>query len=179
MFKSTLEGEYVYLSPLKQEELSLLLALYEDHNFMKDYGYIEGMTQTYEDLWSWYEELQESDNEVFYSIYDQQTNQWLGFVSLIDLNEVEQEGWLVIGLIEGARGKGIGQDSLSNFLKEAFKKGIKIVKLSVLSHNQRAIKLYKKLGFKLEMIYPRNLYPNVFEVDILELSLNLEELKSL
>ena len=179
MFTLRLEGEVVYLNQLKQEELPLLLALYEEKEFMQDYGYAEGLTQTYDELYNWYQGLQKSENEVFYSIFERKTNQWIGFVSLMDLNEIEHEGWLVIGLAKGFRGKGIGEESLNVLLEEAPSKGIKTVKLSVLSHNERAIKLYKKLGFKLEAIYPKNIYPNIFGVDILELGLNLELLKSL
>ena len=46
------------------------------------------------------------------------------------------------------RDKGIGEFMMQQALKYAHKEGIKIVKLSVFSNNNRAIHLYKKLRFK-------------------------------
>ena len=46
------------------------------------------------------------------------------------------------------RDKGIGEFMIKQALKYAHKEGIKIVKLSVFANNDRAIHLYKKLGFK-------------------------------
>ncbi|MCL4373140.1 GNAT family N-acetyltransferase [Candidatus Parvarchaeota archaeon] len=46
------------------------------------------------------------------------------------------------------RDKGIGEFMVQQALKYAHKAGIKMVKLSVFANNDRAIHLYKKLGFK-------------------------------
>ncbi len=46
------------------------------------------------------------------------------------------------------RDKGIGEFMVQQGLKYAHKAGIKMVKLSVFANNDRAIHLYKKLGFK-------------------------------
>ena len=46
------------------------------------------------------------------------------------------------------RDKGIGEFMIRQALKYAHQEGIKIVKLSVFANNNRAIHLYKKLGFK-------------------------------
>jgi len=53
--------------------------------------------------------------------------------------------------------------------------GLKTLRLSVLSHNSRALSLYKKLGFEVEMIYPKLQCPNLFGVDILQLQLTHEK----
>lgn len=70
MLQPYIEGELVYLSEFKKEELPLLLELYEDEEFMEDFGYIEGVVQTYESLYTWYEELKLSEDEIFYSVYE-------------------------------------------------------------------------------------------------------------
>lgn len=175
MFQSQVEGETVYLSELKKEELPKLLELYEDEAFMDDFGYIEGVVQTYESLCTWYEELQSTEGEVFYSIYESKSQEWIGFISLMDIDKEVSEGWLVIGLIKSKREKGLGQAAMICLIQEAFDNGIEMIRLSVLSHNERAIRLYKRLGFKLEMIYPKGKCPNLFGVDIIEWSLNVTD----
>ena len=57
-------------------------------------------------------------------------------------------GELGIFIKKGYRDKGIGELMMQQALKYANKEGIKIVKLSVFANNDRAIHLYKKLGFK-------------------------------
>ncbi|MFR7897389.1 GNAT family N-acetyltransferase [Turicibacter sanguinis] len=178
MLQPYIEGELVYLSELKKEELPLLLELYEDEEFMEDFGYIEGVVQTYESLYTWYEELKLSEDEIFYSVYEKKTQDWSGCSSLMDINEGEREGWLVIGLTQIKRGKGFGKEAMFYLINEAFHQGLTTIRLSVLSHNERAIRLYKKLGFKLEMIYPKEQFPNFFQVDIIELSLEETEFNS-
>lgn len=49
------------------------------------------------------------------------------------------------------------------------------LRLSVLSHNVRAVSLYEKLGFEVEMIFPKFQCPNLFGVDIIQLLLTYEK----
>ena len=46
------------------------------------------------------------------------------------------------------RGKGIGQKLVIECLKKLKKEGIDLVRLTVLKHNESAVRLYEKLGFE-------------------------------
>lgn len=172
MLNSVIEGRSIYLTNLKKEELPFLLELYEDPEFMFDFGQIDGVVQTYESLCHWYEQLNQLQDEICYSIYEKTSGKWGGFICLMDLTEVDKEGWLVIGLRKESQGKGLAKQSMEALIKEAFSKGMEVIRLSVLSHNQRALKLYEQVGFEIEMIYPKGKGPNLFDVDIIELSLS-------
>lgn len=48
---------------------------------------------------------------------------------------------------------------------------LRVLKLSVLGENERAIRVYEHLGFEVELIYPRLQFPNVFNRDIIQYQL--------
>lgn len=58
--------------------------------------------------------------------------------------------YCVIGLIQSATGQVLGNQLLSNLEKWAKLHGITRLELTVLCHNTRAIRLYKKFGFEVE-----------------------------
>ena len=58
--------------------------------------------------------------------------------------------YCVIGLIQSATGQRLGNQLLSNLEKWATLHGITRLELTVLCHNTRAIRLYKKFGFEVE-----------------------------
>lgn len=171
-------GSNVILKSIQKEDLSDLFRLYQDPEFLDDFGYIEGVEQTEQHLLSWFNELQYTEEEKVYSIVQKESLEWMGFVTLMDINVAEHEAWLVIGLQKKWRNQGYGEQSLRNLIEAAFNEmELKILRLSVLGHNSRALALYKKLGFEVEMIFPKLQCPNLFGVDILQLQLTHEKWK--
>jgi len=64
-------------------------------------------------------------------------------------SEVNQHiGNLGVSVLKGYRGIGIGKKLLQTCMEKAKEIGIEIVTLDVYADNERAIKIYKKLGFK-------------------------------
>jgi RimJ/RimL family protein N-acetyltransferase len=58
--------------------------------------------------------------------------------------------YLVIGILEKYRGKGIGTSLFEKLHKWANEKQIHRLELTVMAHNVHAIALYKKMGFEVE-----------------------------
>ncbi|TCT20039.1 acetyltransferase (GNAT) family protein [Melghiribacillus thermohalophilus] len=58
--------------------------------------------------------------------------------------------YLVAGLLKDYRNKGIGTKMFQTLLSWAQKKGLHRLELTVIAHNDAAIALYKKMGFKVE-----------------------------
>lgn len=169
-------GSNVILRVIQKENLSDLFKLYQDPEFLDDFGYIEGAEQTEQHLLSWFNGLQNTEEEKVYSIFQKESLQWMGFVTLMDINVNEQEAWLVIGLQKKWRNQGYGKQCLRKLIEVAFNEmELKTLRLSVLGHNSRALSLYKKLGFEVEMIFPKLQCPNLFGVDILQLQLTHEK----
>jgi RimJ/RimL family protein N-acetyltransferase len=72
----------------------------------------------------------------------------IGFTHL-ELNWSNQTAWIAIGVGEPEyRGKGYGTDAMRVTVGYAFRElGVYRVSLSVFSYNQRAIRVYEKVGF--------------------------------
>lgn len=78
-------------------------------------------------------------------------------------NRIRHSAYIVTGVLEDYRGKGIGTllfDRLENW---AIENNITRLELTVIIHNENAINLYKKMGFKIEGIKERSLIiDNIF-----------------
>ena len=66
---------------------------------------------------------------------------------------MDKEGkdiWLGIAVSENLIGKGLGKVIINYLIDFAIKEQVSIVKLSVDINNQQAIRLYEKVGFKID-----------------------------
>jgi RimJ/RimL family protein N-acetyltransferase len=57
-------------------------------------------------------------------------------------------GTLGMGIVESCRGRGIGMQLITAALRKAKQNGLEKVELEVFDSNERAIALYRKVGFK-------------------------------
>lgn len=87
---------------------------------------------------------------IHYAIADD-ADEYLGTISLKDLNLVAQNAEYAISLRKKAQGRGIAAEATKELLKRAFLDfKMERVYLNVLSENSRAIQLYEKCGFVYE-----------------------------
>lgn len=98
----------------------------------------------------WYANYLKAENDYMFSVYLKDSNEWIGAVSIynVDLeNETGEFGRLLIG---SEKIRGLGVDATVAACKFAFEQlGIKMVHLEVYADNIPAVKTYKKAGFKL------------------------------
>jgi RimJ/RimL family protein N-acetyltransferase len=84
-----------------------------------------------------------------YIIQDKKTNQLVGIISLVNIDNKNRSAECIIDI--GAKemwGKGIGTEALTLILDFAFNElNFHRISLQVFSFNERAIKLYEKMGF--------------------------------
>ena len=83
-------------------------------------------------------------------------------------------GLLGIGLMEGYRNQGIGEQLLRAAITQAQQHDFKRIELSVLSTNLRAYKLYRKLGFVEEGIKHRSVFLEGTYFDLIMMALWLD-----
>ncbi|QEK13570.1 GNAT family N-acetyltransferase [Crassaminicella thermophila] len=72
-------------------------------------------------------------------------------------NRIKHSAYIVIGILNDYRGKGIGTKLFEELEKWANEKNITRLELTVMLHNERGIRLYEKMGFKIEGIKERSL----------------------
>lgn len=86
-------------------------------------------------------------------------DEYLGTISLKDINLTDRNAEFAISLRKKAQGKGIASYATKEILALAFEKfSLERVYLNVLSSNEKAIKLYEKIGFKYEGEFRNHLY---------------------
>lgn len=72
-------------------------------------------------------------------------------------NRIKHSAYIVIGILKDYRGKKIGIKLFEELEKWALENNIKRLELTVMIHNEGAIRLYKKMGFKIEGIKEKSL----------------------
>lgn len=84
---------------------------------------------------------------------------YLGTISLKNVDLTSQNAEFAISLRQKAQGKGIGTKATKELLNLAFNKfGLERVYLNVLSENEKAIHLYEKCGFIYEGEFRKHLF---------------------
>ena len=111
------------------------------------------------------------DNQTILVAQDQQ-GQLTGYLSAIggDYNRNRYTAYLVIGILQGFAGQGIGTKLFTQVEKWARTHDVHRLELTVMVHNERAVKLYQKMGFEIEGLKKHTLLVNDQFVDEYEMA---------
>lgn len=97
-------------------------------------------------------------NSIHYAVCDDE-DEYLGTISLKNIDLCSKNAEFAISLRKEARGKGVGQSAISILLDKAFSEfNLERVYLNVLSDNNRAIHVYEKCGFIYEGEFRKHIY---------------------
>jgi RimJ/RimL family protein N-acetyltransferase len=107
---------------------------------------------------------QEENSSIFVAEYG---NKLAGYLVVIggSAKRNKHSAYLVIGILKEFTGQGIGTRLFEELQKWAVKQKIHRIELTVMKHNERAIALYKKMGFEIEGTKSRSLLVNGEYVD--------------
>lgn len=109
-------------------------------------GFIRSASNVYED-----------GGSIHYAIVDEK-DEYLGTISLKDIDTHARKAEYAISLRKKAQGKGIATEATLELFKIAFKKyALERVYLNVLADNDKAIRLYEKCGFTYEGEFRKHL----------------------
>lgn len=142
-----LVGERIYLSPRNSEDIEKFTMWLNDFN-VTDYLGISGNLTTLESEKKY---LEENINEVAnFVIVTLDKNEMIGTVSLNRVNNIHREATL--GIFIGNKeywNNAYGTEAIKLILDYGFNyMNLHSIKLNLLSFNERALKCYKKCGFK-------------------------------
>jgi RimJ/RimL family protein N-acetyltransferase len=73
--------------------------------------------------------------------------------------------YIVIGILQAFTGRGLGKQLFMEIEKWARRQGIHRLELTVMAHNERGVRLYRKMGFEMEGIRKHSLKVNGEYVD--------------
>ncbi|NQS89568.1 GNAT family N-acetyltransferase [Patescibacteria group bacterium] len=161
--QNIINGERIYLRELNQEDISP-----EYCNWLNDpmvNKFLETKKTTIEELKQYVKEKKENSNCLFLGIFLKENNKHIGNIKLepIDFNNKRA----TIGILIGNKdywGKGIAAEATKLLVNYAFNSlDLKEVNLGVISENKAAIKVYKKVGFKIDRIEKKStMYGNKY-----------------
>ena len=150
-------GKKIILRVLEKGDLKRSLAWLKDPS-VNMYLSQNFCDYTEEQELKWFKFIQSSKNDIVFAIEDINTNLHIGNCALNKINWVK--GGCELGIVIGEKGywnKGYGSDTIMNVTKFAmFELDLKSIKLNVYKYNHRAIKVYKKCGFKLIQTQKKN-----------------------
>jgi len=132
------------------------------------------------ELENWYQNAIKNPTNKFFAIKTKE-GEYIGNIELNYLDWITRS--VEIGILIGKRefwGKGVGTESTLMILNFIFEQmDFHRVYLSVISHNDRAIRLYEKCGFKREGIKREAFYSMGKHSDIIEMGLLQKEFQKL
>ncbi|MFN2223586.1 MAG: GNAT family N-acetyltransferase [Candidatus Promineifilaceae bacterium] len=157
--RNILRGETVRLTALEQEDLTAIGRWYKDAGFARLFDATPAAPKSASQLTHWLDEVQKDKNGFLFAIRPVKEDTLLGYVELDGILWSQGNAWLALGL--GQRdnwGKGYGTEAMQLALAFAFDElNLHRVQLSVFAYNERAIRLYEKLGFVREGTYREHL----------------------
>lgn len=152
----------------QKADISKVQALWENGEVMKFVGFPDGLHQSDEEMQKWYAWIEESRPNInHYCIFHDDTYCGETFYKIDP--EHQNHASMDIKLFPFARGKGIAAIGLSYAIQEAFRHGAAAVWVDPDPKNQKAIALYKRLGF-VEKPLPDHLRYDGFEQVYFELT---------
>lgn len=141
-----------YLRALRAEDADGMQEWMQDPDIQNNFR--EGMEKrTREDILDFIrtaDTIFRDGGSVHYAVVDD-TDEYMGTISLKEINLTDRHAEYAVCLRKKAQGKGLAKEATEELLRLAFEEnGLHRVYLNVLSENRRAIRFYEKLGFRLE-----------------------------
>ncbi len=144
-----IEGEKVALGPRRRD----LLPLYQ--RWINDFEVTRALTTgmvpwTFEQEEEWYQTSNKSTSRKIFTVYERSTMRAIGSTGLHDIDYVH--GTAEFGIMIGEKdcwGKGYGTETASLMLDYGFTcEGLHSIMLHVHAYNERAIRAYRRAGFR-------------------------------
>lgn len=169
-------GDRIYLSPRNSEDVEIFTQWLNDFEITDYTGRSAGIV-TLENEKQYLENKLTNDNHKAFVIVDLTTDKMVGTLSLENINYNNRTA--VLGIFIGDseyRSNGYGTEAIRLLLDFAFNYvNLNSIKLDVLSCNERAIKCYKKCGFKEVGRWRKSKYVNGKYYDTIIMDILAEE----
>lgn len=150
------ETERIYFRKLEKEDVSLL---YRWQNDVEVFSNMSDSLNLYsvEDTEKFYNNIKDEKNFI---IVEKKSNKEIGRIALLNENYQQRNAEIIILIGEKDYwGKGYGKEAFHLLLNYVFMElNLHRVSLKVFSFNEKAIKMYEKLGFQKEGILRETLY---------------------
>ncbi len=150
----------IYLSPLLEEDSSMLFKWINDRDLVHFNNYYKPISP--ESHKEWFQSIQKRNDFFIFGIRLKETNEIIGTCQLHSVSYIDRVAELQIRIGETQKmSKGFGTQAVKLLLEFAFNDlNLNKVYLTVLSENHRAIKAYLNAGFKKEGLLEKHCHIN-------------------
>ncbi|MEQ2529624.1 N-acetyltransferase [Robertmurraya yapensis] len=148
-YSSFFNGNLVRLTAPKQGDVDIMALWHEDAEYLRnvdtDIAKVKSIIQIEQ-------EEDRNSSSFYFRVRTIESDELIGFVVIHSVEWNNRAGMLAIGIGDSKfRGKGYGTDTLQLILRYAFHElNLNRVGLDVIEYNERGIRAYEKVGFKLE-----------------------------
>ena len=137
----------IKLRPLSEKDAPLMLEWLKDKDVTR-YFRFDSSSSTIESVVDFINESQNIDESVHFAIVNADSDEYLGTISLKNIDSVAKNAEYAIVLHKNAHGKGYAQAATDSILDFGFNElGLERIYFNVVSANERAIRFYEKYGF--------------------------------
>ena len=115
---------------------------------------------------------------IYFAIEENSSKNFVGYLSLQKINYINRNGNFGVIILKKFRGKGYSAEAMKLFFSYIFDQiNLRKIKLDVLKENDKAIKIYKDMGFNEEGILKEHIYQDGNYKDLLVMSLFSEDFR--
>lgn len=155
LIKDLLRGKNLYLTTLKEEDLPIFEAWYNNIAFLRVYDMIAAFPKSQAELQDMLKDIRQAHDRYIFAVRSKSDNNLVGVTGFENILWNNGTAVIYIGIGDASsRGKGFGTEALALTMEFGFQElNLHRIQLNVLSYNEPAVKLYEKLGFKKEGTY--------------------------
>ena len=140
----------ILLRRLEEKDAPFMLEWLSDPDITRGFRFNTGGF-TMESVLNFINESQNMDKNVNFAVAESENDEYLGTISLKNIDFDAKSAEYAVALRKKAQGKGYGYKATAKILEYAFYTlGLKRVYLNVLSDNENAVRFYEKFGFVYE-----------------------------
>lgn len=172
---SSLTGPDLILAPLREADADLLFEWINDRDLVLLSSPFRPIGRPDHD--EWFRRIRERSDTVIFGIRLSDGDRLIGSCQLNTIDERHRTCELQIRIGDaGARGMGYGSQAVSLLVKYAFQDlGLERVQVHVFETNQRAIRVYERVGFKREGVLRQAALIDSERVDVVVMGILSED----
>ncbi|HUG92725.1 MAG TPA: GNAT family protein [Planctomycetaceae bacterium] len=150
MFESRLlNGNRVKLSTPLEEDLPVVAAWHQDELFLRFASDVEAVPHSIESIKAWY--LSDERQRILFGVRTVAGSELVGFLGVQILSWPHRQAEFTIGIAPDAWDQGYGTEALELGLSFCFRElNLHRIQVKVFSYNERALHVFRKLGFTAE-----------------------------
>jgi RimJ/RimL family protein N-acetyltransferase len=170
-----LEGDLVRLRAREPSDVSQLNAMFDDPDVLA--GLLVTMPQSTEGFREWMAASRGRENQEVFAIETLDDRRAVGICGLEDVDARARAASFGIWIGKPYWGRGYGTDATRTACRFGFRyMNLQRIRLSVYATNEKAERVYERVGFRREGIERRGTFLGGRHVDIVEMGLLAEEL---